>query len=185
MTSNLFGIHRITALSIIYEVCSAIVKYLGPKNLTLLKSVDEIKEKVASAEVKFGMPQANGFIDGTHIPIRRPSKNSQDHFNYKQFFSISVQALCDSQGIFMDVDCRWPGSLHDANVFSKSSLNRKMNTNEVPTMFHTLIEGCPEVPNYVIGDPVYPLTPYCMKEFSNCVNNEQVVFNNLLRGARN
>ena len=39
-------------------------------------------------------------------------------------------------------------------------------------------------PNYIIGDPAYPLTPFCMKELDT-FSNADVVFNNLLRSARN
>lgn len=42
-----------------------------------------------------------------------------------------------------------------------------------------------KVPNYVIGDPAYSLTPYCMKEFESCTTNAHVLFNDLLRSARN
>ena len=37
----------------------------------------------------------------------------------------------------------------------------------------------------MIGDPAYPLTPFCLKEYDSCRTNEQVVFNQLLRSARN
>ena len=38
--------------------------------------------EVAELEAKFGMVQAFGTIDGTHIPIMAPSTNLQDYYNY-------------------------------------------------------------------------------------------------------
>ena len=63
--------------------------------------------KILEFELKFGMIQAFGCIDGTHIPLRTPRINSQDNFNYKQFYSISYHAICDSCGLFIDTDCLW------------------------------------------------------------------------------
>ena len=76
------------------------------------KRFHEMRKKVAEFEVKYGLVQAFGCIDGTHIPIKRPTINSQDYFSYKMYFSLNVQAVCDYRGQFMDVDCRWPGSVH-------------------------------------------------------------------------
>ena len=70
-------------------------------------------------------------IDGTHIYIKLPIENSQDCCNYKQLFSLNVQAVCDSRGRFIDVECEWPGAVHDGKVFP--------------------------IPNYLIGDPANPL----------------------------
>ena len=33
----------------------------------------------------------------------------------------------------------------------------------MPAAFQTVIPGCEIVPNYLIGDPAYPLTPFCMR----------------------
>ena len=85
----------------------------------------------------------------------------------------------------MDVECKWPGSVHDAKVFANSSINHKIKTGQLPKTFITLLPGYEAIPNYLIGDPTYPLTPFCMKEYQTCVKNEAVVFNNLLRSARN
>ena len=53
-----------------------------------------MKVKVSEFECKFGMKQAFGCIDGTHKPILRPHKNSQEYYDYKNFLSLSVQAVC-------------------------------------------------------------------------------------------
>ena len=36
-----------------------------------------------------------------------------------------------------------------------------------------------------LADSVYPLLPYVMKEYEHCSTNEEVVFNQMLRSARN
>ena len=85
----------------------------------------------------------------------------------------------------MDVDCRWPGSVHDAKVFANSTINQKLRDDELPVTYQQLISGRSKVGCYLIGDPAYPLTPYCMKEYQTCTSDSQVVFNNILRSARN
>ena len=184
-TANSFGIAVNTASAAVSEVCQAISNYLGPKYLHLPKDEESMRVKVAEFEATFGMTQAFGCIDGTHIPIECPSENSQDFFCYKQFFSLSVQAVCDYKGSFMDVECRWPGSAHDAKVFANSSIHAKLRSNKLPSTFQTPVPGSVKIPNYLIGDPAYPLLPFCMKEYDACTSNEQVIFNNTLRSARN
>ena len=185
MTANTFGIHQCTVSKVLLQVCTAISKHLGPKYVYLPRTLDEMRNKVSEFETKFAMIQAFGCIDGTHIPIKRPIVDSQDYFNYKQFFSLNVQAVCDFRGIFMDVDCRWPGCVHDAKVFANSAIHNDLKTGILPTTFNNLLPGCDKIPNYLIGDPAYPLTPNCMKEYKSCKTNSQVIFNNLLREARN
>lgn len=185
MTANLFGIHQCTASMHIHSVCEAINTKLGPKYLHLPRDKEEMLRKVSEFEIKFGMTQAFGCIDGTHIPLKRPHKNSQDYFCYKQFFSLNIQAICDSKGYFMDVECKWPGSVHDAKMFANSSINQQMKTGQLPKTFITLLPGFEAIPNYLIADPAYPLTPFSMKEYQSCATNEEVIFNNMLRSARN
>ena len=173
------------SFEIILQFCNAVTTHLGPKYLHLPRTVDEMQTTVAEFETKFGMTQAFGCVDGTHVPIRRPIINSQDYFNYKQFYSISAQAICDAKGLFLDVDCRWPWSVHDAKVFSNSLVNNKLKTGHLVKTFNHLLPGYNKIPNYLIGDPAYPLTPNCMKEFQSCKNDAEVIFNNMLRSARN
>ena len=185
MTTNAFEIHVSTASRTINLVFEAISSKLELKYLKLPKNQDEMRKKISEFEVQFGMPQAFGCIDGTHIPILRPSENSQDYFCYKMFFSLNVQAVCDAKGLFLDVDCRWPGSVHDAKVFANSSLNKKLQNGNIPITYQLLVPGHTKVEGYLIGHPAYLLTPHCINEFETCATNAKVVFNNTLRSARN
>ena len=185
MTANTFGIHVSTASKTIHDVCEAISYHLGPKYIKLPQNEEQMREKVAEFEAKYKCSQAFGCIDGTHIPIKRPQENSQDYYCYKGFFSLNVQAVCDYRGQFMDVDCRWPGSVHDAKVFANSTINKKLRDKDLPMTYQQLIRGRSKVGCYLIGDPAYPLTSHCMKEYERCTSNSEVIFNNILRSARN
>ncbi|CAB4016605.1 Hypothetical predicted protein, partial [Paramuricea clavata] len=185
MTANAFGIAVCTVSGVVVEVSNVISKVLGPKYLHLPVDENEMRKKVCEFETKFGIVQAFGCIDGTHVPILRPLKDPQDYFCYKMFYSLNVQAVCDYRGIFMDVECRWPGSVHDAKVFANSSINQKLVSGQIPMIQLSVFPGSEKIPNYVIGDPAYPLTPFCMKEYATCASNEEVIFNTLLRAARN
>src|SRR2546425_503935 len=50
-----------------------------------------------------GFPGVVGAIDGSHIPIKAPTKYPADYFNRKHFYSIVLQAVCDHDGKFIDV----------------------------------------------------------------------------------
>ena len=136
MTANSFGIATNTASAVINEVCNAIVLYVGPKYLHLPKTNQDMKKKISEFETKFGMIQAFGCIGGTHIPIACP-EHSHDYFCYKQFHSPSVQAVCHYKGAFMGVECKWSGSVHDAEVFANSSICKLLRSSDLPTVFQT------------------------------------------------
>lgn len=44
-----------------------------------------------------------------------PLQHRIDHSNYKGFFSINMQAICDSNGRFLDISVGYPGSVHDTH----------------------------------------------------------------------
>ena len=185
MTGNTFWIHQCTLSKVVKEVCSVIVTYMVPKLIKLSNSRDEILSKISEFEAKFGMTQAFECIDGTHIPLKASTVNSQDYYNYKQLYSLNVQVVSYCKGYFMDVDCRWPGSCYDAKVYANSSINRKMHNKEISIIYKQIIPGEAKIAKYLVGDPSYPLTSFCMKEHESCKSNAETVFNRMLRKAQN
>ena len=76
-----------------------------------------MKELVDGMENKYGLPQDFRCVDGTHIPIAQPSKNPHEYFSYKLKYTLNVQGICDSKGLFLDVDVKWQGSVNDGRVW--------------------------------------------------------------------
>ena len=46
--------------------------------------------------------------------------------NRKQFYSINVQAVCDSDAFITNIVGRWPGSTHDSRNFENSKIADKL-----------------------------------------------------------
>ena len=80
-------------------------------------------------ENKYGFPQAFGCVDGTHIQITQPTENPPDYFSYKQKYTLNVKAVCECRGFFMNVEVKWPGSVHDGRVFANSKIKMLLQGN--------------------------------------------------------
>ena len=100
-------------------------------------------------------------------------------------YSLNCQAVCDEKGTFIDLELKWPGSVHDARVYSNSIVNKRLVSRKIPNVYQELMPGFTPVPAILIGDPAYPLLPNLMKEYSSFLEEKHVTFNNKLRSARN
>ncbi|KAK7910497.1 hypothetical protein WMY93_015181 [Mugilogobius chulae] len=73
-------------------------------------------------ELKWGLPQCIGAVDGSHIPILAPQEYHTEYYNRKGWYSIVLQAVVNSSGQFWNIYTGQPGSLHDARVLRLSAL---------------------------------------------------------------
>ena len=75
-----------------------------------------------------------------------------------------------------------PPRAHDAKEFANSGINKKLRDGEITV---TLTKKTTKIPNYLIVDPAYTLPTYCINEYDSCSKNKLVIFNTMLRSARN
>lgn len=181
--ANLFGVSRSFTCHCIKEVCCAIIKKF-PKTITFPKGV-ELHQVVQRYEKRWGFPMCAGAIDGTHIPILAPRKNHTEYVNRKGFHSIIMQAVTDCNYLYRDVVIGWPGSVHDARVFSNSAIFTMGNEGKLfPQDLVKEICGV-DIPPLLVGDPAYPLLPWLLKGYPrNEASENQKKFNYNLSRAR-
>ena len=117
---------------------------------------------------RHGFPRSLGAVDGTHIAIKRPSVTfSNDFVNRKGHYKLNCRAAANYSYRFSDVVIKWPGSVHDARIFSSSSLNEAMGYGIIPKCEKVIVPSEDPVPICILGDPAYPLLPFLMKEHVN------------------
>ena len=128
--SNLFGFGKATVSKVIRRVTSVTSEKLGPKYIVLPNTKEEVEEQARN--FYNGFPQCIGVVDGTHIKIKRPVDNPTDYVNRKGNFTLKCQGTVGYNYCFIDVLIKWPGSVHDARMFSNSALNGIYRDRTIP-----------------------------------------------------
>ena len=57
--------------------------------------------------------------------------------------------------------------MHDACIFSNSVLNKNLRDKSIPPCPKVIVDGESAVLIFILGDPVYRLLPFLMKEFAS------------------
>lgn len=148
-----FGISKSSCSRIQREVTNAIVS-----KVTVFIRFPRRAEDFFEMERKFRFPGAIGAIDGTHVRILPPSlKGGKRHmreafYNRKQFHSLNIQAVCDSETQFIDVYAKYPGSVHDARIFVNSDLYKSVTSGDivVPNRYHLLADAAYPCSDFVL-----------------------------------
>lgn len=104
-------------------------------------------------ETKDELPGCVGYIDGTEIRLAEaPTKNHELYFSRQRQYAIKVQAVCDHNLAIRQVTIGYPGSVHDAKIFSNCPLAKH------PERY--LSYG-----QFLAGDSAYALKPFLITPF--------------------
>ena len=177
-----FGVSKSTVHRCLGRFCYAMTKFHS--QFISFPSSEEAAEIADRIQRRHGYPQAFGAIDGSHIAINPSSVGLADYINRKMFPSIVLQGLVDDNYLFRDVSCKCPGSMHDSNVLSNSSLYQILNDNGQMPARDKIFNGV-SVPLHILGDPAYSLTRTILKGYpGRNLSAEQESFNAYHSGAR-
>lgn len=181
---HLFGVARSTVCVIVHDTCAAIVNVLLTEYIQF-PTGNELTSVINGFRTKCNVPQCAGAVDGCHIPVRPPANNHTDYYNRKGWYSVLLQAVVDHKYVFRDVVVGWPGSAHDARVFSNSNLYRKANNRTILNTNSISILNTNVFP-FLVADSAYPLDTWLMKPFphNSALTSGQRNFNLLICRAR-
>ncbi|KAI4468135.1 hypothetical protein MML48_2g00002635 [Holotrichia oblita] len=120
-----------------------------------------------------------GVIDGTQIQIIAPPQHHEiypaaPYYCRKGYYSINTQIVCDAQKKILNMNARFPGSVHDSAIWTSSTVRNILNN-----------QFAAGQENYLFGDSGYPLEPWLLTPFNNPQEGEpEARFNNHLSMAR-
>ncbi|XP_025161621.1 putative nuclease HARBI1 isoform X3 [Harpegnathos saltator] len=148
------------AESMFYAITSNIMKFLNdiaPNVITMPNTENRKREVVREFEDICGFPGVLGCIDGTYIKIRMPAKKIKSTYvNRHDYPSLTLQAVCDVNKLFLDVFTGPPSKVHDARIFQLSFLSNEIQN--ISEDYHLL------------GDAAYPLKKYLLTQYRDYGN---------------
>ena len=163
---HLFGVGAFAACTAIHKVSKAIAKQ-RTQFLSFPENLADTKRRFYDVA---HFPGVIGAIDCTHIRIICPNKeNAMAFVNRKQFYSINVQAVCESDAFITNTVARWPGSTHDSRIFDN-------------TIADKLRDGA--IDGILVGDSGYACRAYLMTPILEPKNAGEVRYNTAHRRTR-
>ncbi|CAI6368620.1 unnamed protein product [Macrosiphum euphorbiae] len=165
-------VNKSTVCRVIKKVSEAI-EFLKPKYIQMPRSQTEIDLVQHDFFLTRNFPKVIGAIDCTHIKIHSPNSDIGEKFrNRKGFFSINVQAVCNSHMQFINIVARWPGSVHDSTIFDNSLLRAQFENNEFGN-------------SVLVGDGGYACRNYMMTPLGNPTSESELRYQKAQIGTNN
>ncbi|XP_062599917.1 putative nuclease HARBI1 [Saccostrea cucullata] len=117
VVGDILGLSQPSVSRAVKNVSNALASFAGQviQFPTDCRKLQTVKEGFME---KFGFPNVIGCVDGSFIPIKAPSSREDVYVCRKGFHAVNVQGICDSQKKFTNLLVKFPGSAHDAFIWS-------------------------------------------------------------------
>ena len=134
----------------------------------------------------WNFPNCIGALDGKHVRIRCPKNTGSMFYNYKQFFSVVLQAVVDANYRFVVIDVGGYGKQSDGGTFQASSLYQAIVSGKMKIPEPSALPGSKDVAPFVfVADEAYPLMNYLLKPYGGKnISPDEGCFNKRLSRSR-
>lgn len=174
-----------TIANIVRFVCQTIWDKL--KNYCIPKITEELMAQIAEGfERKTNFPNCVGALDGKHIRILNPNNSGSLFFNYKNYNSVVLLALVDTNYKFIYVDIGAYGKECDSTVFHNSKLYDSLTKGQFSIPPPKQLPGFQkEIPYVFVADEGLPLMENLMRPYpGKYLSVQNRVYNYRLTRAR-
>jgi hypothetical protein len=161
-TGYAFAISQSSVSRCISEISNVMVEHL--LNRWIHFPNDEVSRNEVEAgfqELDHRFPNLLGIIDCTHVKIVGPPMNhpvypAAPYYCRKGYYSLNTQIVCDSKYKILNMNARFPGSVHDSAIW--------MSSNVRTMLYRQFMNGNN---GYLLGDGGYPLQPWLLVPFTD------------------
>lgn len=157
------------------------------KNECIPNPTEENWREIAKGfETRVHFPHCIGAVDGKHIRVIKPYLSGSLFCNYKNYYSIILLAVADSNYSFVYVDIGAYGKDSDSNIFQNSSLWQGMIEKSLSIPTSEPFPGVSlAIPYVMVGDEAFALSSNVLRPYSGkMLSPKKRIFNYRLTLAR-
>ena len=136
----LYAIGKSTVVAVVHQGI-AILRERLVHDAILFPTGAELEQVMLDFESLCGLPCCGGAIDGTFMPIKKPSDFGDTYYCYKHFTAIIVLRCVDARGIFTYVNAGRPSSVVDSFTYHHSLLYQRIANSAWLSHSPRILEG--------------------------------------------
>ncbi len=175
-----------TIAKIIREVCKAIWERV--KTVCFPDVTERLWLEIAAQFYqKTDFLHCLGALDGKHIRVIKPENSGSLYYNYKNYFSILLLAVCDASHKFIFIDVGAYGKSSDSTVFKESKFFRELEnqTLNVPAPQESYSGFGTPMPFVFVADEAFGLSQHIVRPYAGkFLSQKKRIFNYRLSRAR-